>query len=176
MGTNYYRIPTEDEMELRKEKLIKRITNMKLSPDLIENGFSFIVLDNIPSEYSGVLAVNSFNTASPWEEFTDSMKIHLGKRSMGWKFLWNFNNNRYYSNKEELLAFIRSGRVVDEYGEIVPNEEFITEALEWGQPDGYVYNEEYLRAHPSERSIFSTPDHFSKVIDGLIVSSHDEFC
>lgn len=174
MGTKFYRVPTEAEMEQRKETLIKKITDMKLSPDLIENGFRYIVLDNIPDEYKGV--VNSFNTVSPWDEFTNGMKVHLGKQSSGWKFIWNFNNNRYYSNKKELLAFIRSGRVVDEYGELVPNEEFITEALEWGQPDGCVYNEEYLRIHPSERSIFSTPENFSKIIDGLVVSPHDEFC
>lgn len=176
MGTNFYRIPTEDEMIRRKETLIKRITDMKLSHDLIQNGFSYIVLDNIPSEYSGVLSVNSFNTSSPWDEFTDGIKIHLGKQSMGWKFIWNFNNNRYYSNKEELLAFIRSGRVVDEYGDLIDNEEFIKDALEWGQPDGYVYGPEYLKEHPNIFSDIDMSENYSKIIDGLVVSAHDEFC
>lgn len=176
MGTNFYRIPTEEEMTRRKKILIERIDAMELSPELIDGDFRYIVLDNIPSEYRGVTAVDSFDAVSPWDEFTDGMKIHLGKRSMGWKFIWNFNKNRYYSNKEELFAFIRSGRVVDEYGTLIPNEEFIKEALEWCQPDGNVFNEDYLRNRPSERSIFSTPDNFAKIIDGLVVSPHSEFC
>lgn len=176
MGTNYFRIPNEVDMIRRKDTLIKRITDIELTPELINSEFSDVILDNIPSQYSGVLAVNSFNTVSPWEEFIDGMKVHLGKQSLGWKFLWNFHNNRYYSNKKELFAFIRSGRVLDEYGELIPNEKFIKEALEWGEPDGHIFNEEYLQTHPSERSIFSTSENFSKIIDGLVVSAHDEFC
>lgn len=163
MGTNFYRIVTEEEMSERKERLIKCINDMELSPSNIESEFSFI-------------EKGEWDRISPWDEFLNEMKVHLGKRSSGWKFIWNFNKNKYYSNKEELLKFIRSGRVVDEYGDLIDNEEFIKDALEWGEKDGYVYNEDYLRDHPSERTIFSTPENFSKIIDGLVVSSHDEFC
>ena len=73
-----------------------------------------------------------------WDEFTENMNVHLGKRSVGWKFLWNFHNNEYYSDKEELFQFIRRGRVINEYSEEIPVEEFIQMALEWGKEDGYV--------------------------------------
>jgi len=49
----------------------------------------------------------------------------LGKRSSGWKFLWNWNDSKYYKTKEELFEFIRSGRVVNEYGDQMDQEEFI---------------------------------------------------
>lgn len=152
-------------MIARKEALLKRINDMELSPKNIESSFHYIQ----DGEYD-------WNHISPWNEFLDEMKIHLGKRSGGWKFLWNFHNNKYYSNKEELLAFIRSGRVVDEYGDLVPNEEFINEALEWGQPDGWVYGPEYLKAHPNIFSNVDMSGHYSKIIDGLVVSPDTEFC
>ena len=42
MGTNYYRIPTHEEMELRKKTLIGFVTNLELSPENIESGFKTI--------------------------------------------------------------------------------------------------------------------------------------
>lgn len=174
MGTNYYRIPTEEEMERRKKLLIDRITDMKLDPKLIENGFSYIVLDNMSKKYLPV--VNCFDTASPWDEFLHGLKIHLGKRSSGWRFNWNFHNNLYYSSKDELFEFIREGRVVDEYGSLEENEEFIKMALEWGVPNGRIFgSEEDKKLHPDEyRYLISAEP--CKIIDGLIVSPHTEFC
>ena len=163
MGTNFYRIPLETEMVHRKKILIERIEKLELTPSNIERDFRTMPDDN------------SWESKSPWNEFLEDTKIHLGKRSMGWKFIWNFNKNKYYSDKRTLLNFIKTGRVVDEYGELIPNEEFIKEALEWGEPDGYIYNEDYVRTHPSERSVFGS-EHYSKIIDGLVVSAHDEFC
>ena len=85
MGTNYYRIPTVDEMESKKEKLIKHIEDLILTPFNIERGFRVIQVDEWSSE-------------SPWDSFIEDTNIHLGKRSSGWKFCWNFHNNKYYSN------------------------------------------------------------------------------
>ncbi len=164
MGTNFYRIPTEEEMLRRKKLLIDRIGNMELTPQNIECDFNYISID----EYD-------WNKISPWNEFLNDAKVHLGKRSSGWKFVWNFNKNLYYSNKEELFEFIRSGRVVDEYGRLIPNEEFIEDALEWEQPDGLIYNKDYIKSHPLNASI-DMSGHYCKIIDGLVVSPHDDFC
>jgi hypothetical protein len=110
---------------------------------------------------------------NPWERFTDDVEVHLGKRSGGWKFLWNFHSNRYYSNKEELFSYIRSGRVVNEYGEEIDAEEFITMALEWGQPDGYD-QKRYRQEHPRQYHYdFERPEEY---IDGLRVSPDTNFC
>ena len=127
MGTNFYRIPTSSEMNERNQKLTRRLQELDLwNPSMAFNEFRFI--DNPEDEWSKM---------NPWDEFVKDSSIHLGKRSGGWKFSWNFHNNKYYSNKEELFKFIRSGRIVDEYGTEMDVEEFITMSLEWGQPDGF---------------------------------------
>jgi hypothetical protein len=165
MGTNYYRIPTVDEMESKKEKLIKHIEDLILTPFNIERGFRVIQVDEWSSE-------------SPWDSFIEDTNIHLGKRSSGWKFCWNFHNNKYYSNKEELLSFIRSGRVVDEYGEEQDVNEFILMSLNWGEPDGLVVNEEYRRKQRTNGmgSFFDRPEYDDLIIDGLRVSTSTDFC
>jgi predicted nucleic acid-binding protein len=119
---------------------------------------------------------------SPWDEFLEGTSIHLGKSSLGWKFCWNFHNNQYYSNKKELLAFIRSGRVVDEYGTTHNTEEFIEKALNWGsdqENSGWVYNEEYVIAHFDKEGIkrpFTADEkYYDTEIDGLRVSRSTEF-
>jgi hypothetical protein len=165
MGTNYYRIPTVDEMESKKEKLIKHIEDLILTPFNIERGFRVIQVDEWSSE-------------SPWDSFIEDTNIHLGKRSSGWKFCWNFHNNKYYSDKEELLSFIRSGRVVDEYGEEQDVNEFILMSLNWGEPDGLVVNEEYRRKQRTNGmgSFFDRPEYDDLIINGLRVSTSTDFC
>jgi len=165
MGTCYYRIPLASEMDERRFKLIEDATKLVLTPDNIERNFC------LPKE-------DSFECESIWERFIEGTNIHLGKRSGGWKFCWNFHNNKYYSNKEELLSFIRSGRVVDEYGEEQGVEEFINMALEWGQPNGLVVNEEYRnKERMSGRGTFwlDNNKYDDLIIDGLRVSTSTEF-
>jgi hypothetical protein len=165
MGTNYSRIPLASEMDERKYRLIEHIANLDLSPENIENRFRTIS----PRK--------DWEWFSAWDIFLEDVKIHLGKRSSGWKFCWNFHNNKYYSNKEELLEFIRSGRVVNEYGEELDVEEFITMALEWGEPDGLVVNREYRKQERQNGmgSFFDDPKYDDLIIDGLRVSSSTEF-
>ena len=161
MGTNYNRIPTEAEILARKQKLIDAINNLDLSATSVEDGFRVEVED-------------SWERKTCWDDFVDGTSIHLGKRSSGWKFCWNFNDNKCYSNKEELLAFIRSGRVVNEYGEEQDVEEFIEMALNWGEPDGLVFDREYEN-NKENGSYFHGPKYWDTLIDGLRVSSSTEF-
>lgn len=166
MGTNYYRIPTVEEMESKKRTLIGFINNLELSPENIESGFKLIS----PRK--------DWEWFSPWEMFLEDTNIHLGKRSSGWKFCWNFHKNKYYSDKESLLNFIQSGRMVDEYGEEWKVDEFIDMALNWGEPDGWVVNKEYRKSEriKGKGSFFDDPKYDDKIIDGLRVNSSTEFC
>jgi hypothetical protein len=165
MSTNYYRIPKANEVRIKYLDLVERINDLDIwSPDNIMNEFSYIE--------------KGFERWSPWDVFIDGLKIHIGKRSSGWKFLWNFQDNKFYTNKEELFKFIRSGRVVDEYGELQDTEEFIKMALEWGQPDGYVLDKNYMDeqsrlAHYKPFTDMSK--YYDKEVDGLRVSSTAEF-
>ena len=166
MGTNFYRLSTHEEMEARKQTLIGFVTNLDISPENIEGGFKTIS----PRK--------EWEWFSPWEMFLEDTSIHLGKRSHGWKFCWNFHNNKYYDDKESLFEFIRSGRVIDEYGELQDVEEFITMALEWGGPNGQIVNEEYRKEQRLKGvgSFFDNPKYDDKIIDGLRVSTSTDFC
>ena len=156
MGTNYYRIPTDAEMQLRKEKLIQSVKNLDISADSVERRF-------------GNQKPDSIYRITAWDEFTEATRIHLGKRNAGWKFLWNFNDNKYYKTGEELFKFIRSGRVVNEYGEEINQEEFIEMALNWNGIDLI----EYYKQNPTRRAYsFGSEE---KYIDGLRVSNSIDF-
>ena len=167
MGTNYYFIPTHEEMLKKQQTLIQQVTSMDMSMENLERGMKYIS------------PTKDWEWFSPWEMFIDGTNIHLGKRSSGWKFCWNFHKEKYYSNKEELLSFIRSGRVVDEYGDEWNVEDFITMALEWGEPDGLVVNELYRikeRAKGHGSFWLDNEKHDDLIIDGLRVSSSTDFC
>jgi hypothetical protein len=88
MGTNFYHIPTEDEMQERKDRLQVRIIGLKLNTSLIECGFRYIEIHD------------DFSKMTPWEEFIDGTKVHLGKRSSGWKFCWNFHEKNSIPTKK----------------------------------------------------------------------------
>jgi hypothetical protein len=160
MGTNYYRVPQGHEMIKREQKFRIRINEMdSVNAGQIERGFRSI-------------SVGEWDYMSPWDEFLDGTNIHLGKRSSGWKFLWNWNDSKYYKTKEELFEFIKSGRVVDEYGELMNQEEFIQMALSWGQEDGWDI-ETYHKENP-ERNVWGQSKH-EEYLDGLRVSTSTEF-
>jgi hypothetical protein len=67
---------------------------------------------------------------------------------------------------------------VNEYGDELEVEEFITMALEWGQPDGLVVDAEYRKQQRLKGvgSFFDNPRYDDIIIDGLRVSSSNDFC
>ena len=166
MGTNYYRIPTHEEMLKRQQTLIQQVTTMDMSIENLERGMKYIS------------PTKDWEWFSPWEMFLEGTNIHLGKRSAGWKFCWNFHKDKYYDDKESLLEFIRSGRVVNEYGEELEVNEFIVMALNWGEPDGLVVDQNYRKEQRLKGmgSFFDDPKYDDRIVDGLRVSSSDEFC
>lgn len=51
--------------------------------------------------------------------------IHIGKRSGGWKFLFNANNFEYFdTTKKSLIDWLKSGQIIDEYNQKYTFEEF----------------------------------------------------
>ena len=65
MGTNFYRILTEKELEQRKNRLQTRIRQMDLNPSSVNCGFN---IGGGPDEWTN---------RSPWDEFTEDLQIHL---------------------------------------------------------------------------------------------------
>lgn len=162
MGTNYTRIPTVEEMEAKRKRLVKTVKGLTMAPSFIEREFQITKEDSWESE-------------SPWDEFLDGTAIHLGKRSSGWKFCWNFNDNKYYSSKEELIQFVLSGRVVDEYGEEIDPQKFLDMAFAWGESDGLVADKAYFDSTNHHNWMSNPEAYYDREVDGLRVSSSTEF-
>jgi len=162
MGTNYYRIPKSPEIVARHQKLSDQVARLDLwNISKVSRNFSEQKND-------------SYDYQNAWDEFIEDMNVHLGKRSMGWKFCWNFHKNKFYSNKEELLSFIRSGRVINEYGELQDTEEFINMALTWCE-DG-LDNQTYYETNPSKKVHWIPSSKYDdKYVDGLRISSSTDF-
>ena len=161
MGTNYYAriLPSKerkkelhDAIEANDFSLITKLTDEMYNPIRVEYGEGYII--------GGV--------------------VHLGKRSSGWKFLWNPNvfvirnghledsngTRRYVPDpdtplytypltKKGLKSFIDREDVLiyDEYGELQDKEEFWKMALEWG----YEKDDEGLDAASYEEKHTSYP-------------------
>lgn len=123
MSTNFYAriIPTADE----KQELI----------DAINNDDAKLVEELIHTLY-GTRCDNN-----------QGKRIHLGKRSCGWKFLWNANVIRiwdpiacayqwdylYPLTKEGITKFVNRDNVIitDECGVVLTPEEFLDMAFNW---------------------------------------------
>jgi hypothetical protein len=162
MGTNFFRVLKQEDIIKRKAVLIQSITEMDVT-NISNVDVEFRIIED---------TTDSWTNKTPWDVFIDGIKVHLGKRSGGWKFCWNFHDKKFYTNKEELLAFIRSGIIVDEYGVELDTEEFITMALNWGEPNG-LDNQTYYAQNPR---LYYNSSYDDSYIDGLRVSSSTEFC
>jgi hypothetical protein len=163
MGTNYRRVPKTSDIIVKTQKLNIRLVEMDFASPSQASREDFRFIEK------------GLDRLSPWDEFIEDISIHLGKRSMGWKFCWNFHNNKYYSNKEELIKFVLKGRVVDEYGEEIDSQEFLDMAFAWGEPDGLVADKEYFDRTAHHRWMSNPSDYYDKEIDGLRVSSSTDF-
>ena len=162
MSTNYYRIPKTDDVVKRLQKFNTRMQDLDfVSPSVVYSEFHSISVDD-------------YTSISPWDELTQDLKVHLGKRSVGWKFLWNWNDSKFYSTKDELVKFVMSGRVVDEYGQQIPSEEFLEMAFEWGQEDGWD-DETYHKENPDSYRPSFLEDMNDRYVDGLRVAPYTDF-
>lgn len=103
MGTNFYckklnkkrRKEFSDSLNELSQYITYNIDNTEL--DLVEKVKEFI------------------ESNSDLEE-----EIHLGKRSYGWQFLWDYHNGKYFKpNLESIKNFLSQDDIViyDEYGE-----------------------------------------------------------
>ena len=80
--------------------------------------------------------------------------IHIGKRSGGWKFLWDHNYFQYYKpSKESLIEWLKSGQIIDEYGDEFTFDQFWNKEIANFLYKGYDLDK-YAREHPEEHSIY----------------------
>lgn len=80
--------------------------------------------------------------------------IHIGKRSGGWKFLWDAHYFKYFEpSKDALMKWLQSGQILDENGDEFTFDEFINEEIQGFIDKGYDI-ESYKDDHPDERDFF----------------------
>lgn len=158
MGTNFYAIKRIKEED--KDKLMEKTKELEKAIEKL-------------SAYSVKVAVEDILELL---EDHDYYEIHLGKRSYGWQFLWNFNKGKYYQdNFESISEFLSEPDVSirDEYGRSYSVQEFLSEEI--GHcilpGDGLFTLRTYYNAHPEERRIGENEEWISS--DGLRFVDHE---
>ena len=95
MGTNYYRIPTESEMQERKARLEKRIQELEMTAGNIERKFN-----TIPTHDSDYV----WEYETPWDEFCNNTNIN--NDVYNYYFIDNYEENTFdllENKKNELI-------------------------------------------------------------------------
>ena len=76
--------------------------------------------------------------------------IHIGKRNGGWKFHWDHNYFQYYKpSKESLIEWLKSGQIVDEYGDEFTFDQFWNEEIAHFLYEGYDMDS-FAKKYPHE--------------------------
>ena len=165
MGTNFYKIKPK---KVKQEK-IKEIKE------------SF---DNILKTLENGNNIRSYTINDLLDKLQEQKveKIHLGKRSGGWQFLWNHNNKQYYQdNLESIKEFLNDGDgwIEDEYGEIFTPEQFLNDEIGYclyNDPEKYINGYQYDKQENHHYS-WQTCGHYEYTAsDGLRFSTSTEFC
>lgn len=118
-------------------------------------------------------------------------EIHLGKRSAGWKFLFNTNLGNYYNlTKDGINKFFKETNAIikDEYGHTCTVEEFWNDEIGTSLEKGYDL-ESYYENNPAELREWcysrTVPEELKKYnpniygefySDGLRFTTCTEFC
>lgn len=118
MGTNFYAIlPFKNRNKKKFEELINKI----------EQSFKSATEYNLHE-----VAQEIDDLSKKIKHLGEDKKIHLGKRSYGWAFLWDHNNLKYYEPKlKSIKKFIddNNAKIVDEYDIEYTWDEFINKEI-----------------------------------------------
>lgn len=93
-------------------------------------------------------------------------EIHLGKRSAGWQFLWDYHNGKYFKpTLKSIKDFLKDKEIYDEYDRYFTLDQFINDEL-----DQFLYKNE--THNDGMNSEYSTQYFIS---DGLRFSKFENF-
>ena len=177
MGTNFY-----------ARRIIPSENDKVLVGGYIDSADIEIVIESDVSEFDSID-----------QYVSEGNEIHLGKRSAGWKFLWNPNVYRVNDSweftdpltKQGITDFLKQeGTVItDDYGKTYEPDEFLAMAFNWCV-DGldakeYHTNPKYEAGtyYPDNpktmekwRSLGFNPEYYNFYSDGLVFSTSVNFC
>lgn len=114
------------------------------------------------------------------EEIEKGHSIHLGKRSYGWQFLWNYHNGDLYgASLKSIKKYLKDkgGTIRDEYGVAFTIDEFFNNEIkdslykDENHCDAYQYHQKY----PNEPLYYNIADYEFQSEDGLRFSKHEDF-
>ena len=156
MGTNFYAY-----IPLRKRELKEKVTKA-IDKDDLDEAESILV------------------------DAKEKHCIHLGKRSAGWKFLFNANNEKYYEcSRKGINNFVKKNKAIikDEYGSTYSLEEFWEEVKSFDKGIDAI---EYYKQYPEDRYYHTGyhgnlekyhPNQYDEFYnDGLRFTTCSEFC
>lgn len=152
MGTNfYYKIPLK-----------------KRDKDILHE-----MVDKFPE-------IDTYELREKLEELEKGHDIHLGKRSYGWQFLWDYHKGELYgASLKSIKKYIndKGGVIMNEYGEKFSTEEFFENEI-----GDCLYKDEkhcdarqYHQNHPEEPLHYNIDQHEFQSKDGLRFSYDEDF-
>ena len=143
MGTNfYYKIPI-------KERDKKALHEM---------------IDKLPE-------TDIYDIKEKLSEIEAGHSIHLGKRSYGWQFLWDYHNGELYdASLKSIKKYLKDkgGTIVNECGVSFTIEEFFNDIKDSLYKDeNHCDAYQYHQKHPEEPLYYNISDHEFTSKDGL---------
>lgn len=100
---------------------------------------------------------------------SENWEVPIGHRSCGWQFKWFAHNFKYFTNKKELMDWLKTSQITDEYGEEYTFEQFINEEVGEQMYEGKDM-EDFASACPSYMKYGPGYD-----FNGYHVNAYDEF-
>lgn len=169
MGTNFYKVLKPKYTKKQKAEITKKINEQTKKLKEYFNDNNYIDRYDIEDYYE------MLNELRP-------VKVHLGKRSGGWQFLWNHNNEQYYKKTlQSIREFLDAdnGFIVDEYGECFTTEQFLNDEIGeamYNDPDRFINGYQYDEKEKSVYSWAKCSKHEFTTSEGLRFSTSTEFC
>jgi len=136
MGTNYYLILVDKHAQKRLNLLINLLTSENMSGekirgtllllgDSLEYNFDSDFIDEIEQTDVNIKEV-VLDELLRLNKTPYATRIHLGKKSMGWKFIIDYNGWEYYDEKTfEQFILTSDGEIISEYNEKITSNEFL---------------------------------------------------
>jgi hypothetical protein len=116
------------------------------------------------------------------ELLSEAKPIHIGKRSGGWKFLWNANHFKYFEpNKKSIMSFLKSGDIYDEYGDSYTYKQFINEELKGFIDKGLDMKTYYQEPEQKKYTFYGHWQYMSRfekepfISRGIKINDYEEF-
>lgn len=126
---------------------------------------------------------NLIDNDGDYDEIVDKLyvchPIHIGKRSYGWRFLWDCHYFEHFEpTVESITEFLKSGQIIDEYDREFTYDEFINDEIGKRMTEGYTLAD-YYKESTSKNYIWYAPNDelrkFEEYKDKIKINPYGEF-